>query len=98
MDEGLERALSARTWSDLAPALDSLPQEKAGTAATIGAAGGRIKRRGAWRVPRPYKEEPRTVWKDPRYRPRRPSGPAGPTIRISGAMGYARLEVRHAWR
>jgi len=43
-------------------------------------------------------EELRTGWKDTRYRPRQPSGPGGPTIRISGAMGYGRLKIRHARR
>ncbi|MEV4892886.1 DUF1707 domain-containing protein [Nonomuraea sp. NPDC055795] len=36
-------------------------------------------------------------WKDPRYKARR-HGTAGPTIRISGAMGLGRLTVRHARR
>ncbi|MEU0692406.1 DUF1707 domain-containing protein [Streptomyces niveus] len=143
MDERLNHALAARTRGDLAPALDSLPEEKAPATSTIAAAGGRITRRGAWRVPRTLKVEsafggvrldlsraviedpvidielqmgtggaritvPRdaivdieglhTGWKDVRYRPRRPSGPGGPTIRISGAMGYGRLKIRHAWR
>lgn len=143
MDERLNQALTARTRGDLAPALDSLPAEKAPTTSTIAAAGGRIKRRGAWRVPRTLKVEsafggvrldlsraiiehpvvdielqmgtggaritvPRdaivdiedlhTAWKDVRYRPRKPSRPGGPTIRITGAMGYGRLRIRHAWR
>ncbi|MFD5898843.1 DUF1707 domain-containing protein [Streptomyces sp. NPDC060366] len=143
MDERLNHALTARTRGDLAPALDSLPAEKAPTTSTIAAAGGRIKRRGAWRVPRTLKVEsafgrvrldlsraiiehplieielqmgtggaritvPRDAivdieglhsgWKDVRYKPRRPSGPGGPTIRITGVMGYGRLKIRHAWR
>jgi hypothetical protein len=57
MDERLHRALTAKTHSDLVPALASLPEEKAGTTSTIAAAGGRIKRRGAWRVPRVLKVE-----------------------------------------
>lgn len=143
MDERLNHALTARTRGDLAPALDSLPEEKAPTTSTIAAAGGRIKRRGAWRVPRTLKVEsafggvrldlsraiiehplieielqmgtggaritvPRDAivdieglhsgWKDVRYKPRRPSSPGGPTIRITGVMGYGRLKIRHAWR
>ncbi|HZE32755.1 MAG TPA: DUF1707 domain-containing protein [Actinoallomurus sp.] len=39
----------------------------------------------------------RTVWKDPRYTPRR-SRPGGPKIRISGTMGFGRLKIRHARR
>jgi hypothetical protein len=102
----------------------------------------RIRRRGAWRVPRFLKVESafgrvrldlsraviehpvidielhlgtgratitvprdatvdveglRTVWKDPRYKPRGPRTGA-PKIRISGAMGFGRLRIRHARR
>lgn len=39
-----------------------------------------------------------TVWKDTRYRTRRSSRPGGPTIRISGTMGFGRLKIRHARR
>jgi hypothetical protein len=40
-----------------------------------------------------------TGWKDSRYKPRRRSpGADGPTIRISGAMGFGRLTIRHARR
>ncbi|MFJ8444629.1 DUF1707 domain-containing protein [[Kitasatospora] papulosa] len=39
-----------------------------------------------------------TGWKDIRYRPRLPSRPGGPTIRITGAMGFGRLRIRHARR
>ncbi len=39
-----------------------------------------------------------TGWKDLRYRPRQPSRPDAPRIRFSGAMGYGRLKIRHAWR
>ncbi|MFI1397537.1 DUF1707 domain-containing protein [Streptomyces sp. NPDC020681] len=39
-----------------------------------------------------------TGWKDLRYKTRRPSRPGGPRIRISGAMGYGRLKIRHARR
>ncbi|MEV4501911.1 DUF1707 SHOCT-like domain-containing protein [Streptomyces klenkii] len=55
MDEHLHQALTATTHSELVPVLASLPAEKAGTTSTIAAAGGRIKRRGAWRVPRTLK-------------------------------------------
>ncbi|MFI1221574.1 MULTISPECIES: DUF1707 domain-containing protein [unclassified Streptomyces] len=143
MDERLGRVLAATSRDELAAALDSLPAEDPGTTSTIAAAGGRITRRGAWRVPRVLKVEsafgrvrlnlsravfegpvvdielslgtggasitvPRdaiveieglnTGWKDLRYRPRRPSRPGGPRIRFSGAMGYGRLKIRHAWR
>lgn len=57
MDERLHQVLTARTRGELAPALASLPEEKAGAASTIGAATGRIRRRGAWRVPRTLKVE-----------------------------------------
>lgn len=142
MDERLDRAFAARTQGDLAQALDSLPQEKVSTS-SIGAITGRIKRRGAWRVPRHLKVEsafgrvtldmsravfehpevdielrlttgrarivvPRnstveidgleTAWKATAYKPRRSTRPDGPTIRISGSMGFGRLKVRHAWR
>ncbi|WP_316784422.1 DUF1707 SHOCT-like domain-containing protein [Streptomyces sasae] len=43
-------------------------------------------------------EDLRSEWKDPRYKPRRRSRTGGPRIRISGAMGYGRLKIRHAWR
>lgn len=57
MDERLHQVLSAKTHSELVPVLASLPEQNAGTASTIAAAGGRIKRRGAWRVPRILKVE-----------------------------------------
>ena len=57
MDKRLDRALTATTHAELEPALASLPEPAAGTTATIGAAGGRIRRRGAWRVPRTLKVE-----------------------------------------
>jgi hypothetical protein len=143
MDRGLGQVLTAETHGELGPVLASLPAEQAATSATIAAAGGRIRRRGPWRVPRKLTVEsafgrvyldlsravfehpavdielrlgtgkaritvPRdaivdceglhTGWKDLRYRTRRPSRPGGPTIRISGAMGYGRLKIRHAWR
>ncbi|MGW2252404.1 DUF1707 SHOCT-like domain-containing protein [Kitasatospora sp. NPDC001660] len=37
-------------------------------------------------------------WKDTLYRAPRGSRGGGPTIRITGAMGYGRLKVRHARR
>ncbi|MGY5124199.1 DUF1707 SHOCT-like domain-containing protein [Streptomyces nigrescens] len=52
MDEGLDQVLTAKTHSELVSVLASLPEENAGTTSTIAAAGGRIRRRGAWRVPR----------------------------------------------
>ncbi|WP_157253633.1 DUF1707 SHOCT-like domain-containing protein [Nonomuraea typhae] len=49
MDGLLHRVLSATTRGELTAALAALPDEGA---ATITAVGGRIVRRGAWRVPR----------------------------------------------
>lgn len=143
MDDRLQRALTARTREDLAAALASLPEPKAEAASTIAAGSGRIKRRGAWRVPRTLKvasafgkvyldlsraviEHPvvdielaigtgrakitvprdaivdigalQAGWKEPRYKAPQRTGPGGPTIRISGAMGFGRLKVRHARR
>lgn len=43
-------------------------------------------------------ENLQTGWKDLFYKPRRRSRPGGPMIRISGAMGYGRLKIRHARR
>ncbi|MFG3479902.1 DUF1707 domain-containing protein [Streptomyces sp. NPDC047980] len=143
LDERLHRLLTARTHGELVSALAPLPQEDAATPSTIAVAGGRIRRRGAWRVPRFLKvesaygrvhldlsraviehpvidielhlgtgkakitvprdaivdaEEVRTGWKDTLYRTRRRTRPGGPRIRISGTMGFGRLEIRHAWR
>ncbi|MFI2780530.1 DUF1707 SHOCT-like domain-containing protein [Streptomyces sp. ALB3] len=143
LDERLHQVLTARTRSELVPPLTSLPDEDAGSTSTIAAAGGRIRRRGAWQVPRTLKVAsahgtvhldlsravighavvdielqlgtgrakitvPRdatvdfdalhTGWKDTRYRPRRRPRTGGPRIRISGAMGFGRLKIRHAWR
>ncbi|MEW1691070.1 DUF1707 domain-containing protein [Streptomyces sp. NPDC091265] len=39
-----------------------------------------------------------TGWKDLRYKARPPSRPGGPKIRISGAMGFGRLKIRHSRR
>ncbi|MFC8224801.1 DUF1707 domain-containing protein [Streptomyces sp. NPDC057287] len=52
MDEGLGRALGARTRGELVSILGLLPAKDEGTTSTIAAAGGRIRRRGTWRVPR----------------------------------------------
>ncbi|MFE7545518.1 DUF1707 SHOCT-like domain-containing protein [Streptomyces platensis] len=57
MDARLHQALTAETPGELVVALSSLPEADAGTTATIAAAGGRIRRRGAWRVPRMLKVE-----------------------------------------
>lgn len=60
MDERLGRALTARTAADLATAVASLPAEPPGpeeSAVTIAAATGRIRRGGAWRLPRRLKVE-----------------------------------------
>ncbi|HEX6469761.1 MAG TPA: DUF1707 domain-containing protein [Streptosporangiaceae bacterium] len=43
-------------------------------------------------------EDLRPMWKEPRYKPRRPSRPGGPRIRISGTTGLGRLKIRHARR
>lgn len=143
MDAHIHQVLTVTTHGDLVAATASLPPEKPETSATIGAAGGRIRRRGAWRVPRFLKvesafgavrldlsraviehpvvdielqlgtgsakitvpreavvdiEELNSVWKDPRYEPRRHAGPGALRIRISGTMGYGRLKIRHARR
>ena len=143
MDERLHQVLTAKTRGELAPALASLPEEKPGTTSTIADLHGRIRRRGAWRVPRFVKVEsafgrvhldlsraviehpvvdielrlgtgrakitvPRdaivdvedlhTEWKDSLYRTPRRARPGGPRIRISGAMGFGRLKIRHARR
>lgn len=57
LDERLDQVLTAKAHSELVSALASLPEEKPGTTSTIAAAGGRIQRRGAWRVPRILKVE-----------------------------------------
>ncbi|MFF2078468.1 DUF1707 domain-containing protein [Kitasatospora sp. NPDC058162] len=151
LDERLQRALTATTPDELAAALTGLPERATEPAAAVAAEpavtltgdalGGRIRRRGAWRVPRVLTvasalgrvrldlsraviEHPVvdiqlhlgtggagiTVPRDavvdltglhsglkaPRYRPRRPGRPDGPTIRISGVVGIGRLRIRHA--
>ncbi|GAA3598316.1 DUF1707 domain-containing protein [Nonomuraea rosea] len=57
LDERLHQVLTAETDGELASALAALPEEAAGATATIAAVGGRIRRRGAWRVPRTLKVE-----------------------------------------
>jgi ribosome-binding ATPase YchF (GTP1/OBG family) len=143
MNEHLHQVLTAKTSSELASALASLPAESPGTTSTIAAVSGRIQRRGAWRIPRTLKVESafgrvhldlsraiiehpvvdielqlgtgrakitvprdaivdfddvRSGWKAPVYKTPRRSGPGGPRIRISGAMGFGRLKIRHARR
>ncbi|MHA4815769.1 DUF1707 SHOCT-like domain-containing protein [Streptomyces aculeolatus] len=143
MDARLDRALSATTRGELDAALASLPAPDPGRSATIGAATGRIKRSGPWRVPRTLRVESalgrvrldlsraviehpvvdivlnvgtgratitvphdavvdldgvQTGMKDSVYRPPRRAATGGPTIRISGVMGFGRLTVRHARR
>ncbi|SCF66192.1 DUF1707 domain-containing protein [Streptomyces sp. Ncost-T10-10d] len=57
LDERLHQVLTVKTHSELVSALASLPEENAGITSTIAAAGGRIQRRGVWRVPRSLKVE-----------------------------------------
>ncbi len=57
MDARLDQVLTATTHDEVEAALAALPREEKGTTATINAATGRIKRRGAWRVPRHLKVE-----------------------------------------
>ncbi|GAA3310503.1 DUF1707 domain-containing protein [Streptomyces cinereospinus] len=57
LDGRLHQALTATARGELVSALVSLPEQQPGTASTIAAAGGRIKRRGAWRVPRTLEVE-----------------------------------------
>ncbi|MFD9214392.1 DUF1707 domain-containing protein [Streptomyces sp. NPDC087659] len=57
LDERLHRLLTARTHGELVSALAPLPEEGAATPSAIAVAGGRIRRRGAWRVPRFLKVE-----------------------------------------
>ncbi|MET7507645.1 DUF1707 domain-containing protein [Streptomyces albidoflavus] len=52
MDRRLGRALEARTPGELEPVVAGLPEEAPPSTGVIVAAGGRITRRGAWRVPR----------------------------------------------
>lgn len=57
LDKRLHDVLTAKTHSELVQALASLPPGKAGTPSTIAVISGRIRRRGAWRVPRILKVE-----------------------------------------
>ncbi|MEU9064643.1 DUF1707 domain-containing protein [Streptomyces sp. NPDC048430] len=57
LDERLHQVLTVASHSELESTLASLPAEKAVTTSTIAAAGGRIRRRGVWRVPRSLKVE-----------------------------------------
>ncbi|SCK24517.1 protein of unknown function [Streptomyces sp. WMMB 714] len=57
LNERLHRVLTVRTHGELTSALASLPEVDAGTMSEIAAAGGRIRRRGVWRVPRSLKVE-----------------------------------------
>ncbi|MFE7133181.1 DUF1707 domain-containing protein [Streptomyces sp. NPDC057638] len=52
MDGRLQGALTATTREELERALTGLPADPADTVSTIAAGGGRIVRRGVWRVPR----------------------------------------------
>ncbi|MGH3115535.1 MAG: DUF1707 SHOCT-like domain-containing protein [Gaiellales bacterium] len=143
MDERLQVALTAKTHGDLVPVLESLPDKDTGPTVAIEALGGRIQRRGGWRVPRTFKIKseygkveldlsqaiieypvidielrlpygwarivlPRDAtvdfeglsaeWKQPVYKARRRGSTGGPHIRISGAMEYGRLKIRHRGR
>jgi DUF1707 SHOCT-like domain len=57
LDERLHEVLTAKTHSELVQALATLPGENVGTTSTIAAVSGRIRRHGAWRVPRSLKVE-----------------------------------------
>ncbi|MFI7132201.1 DUF1707 domain-containing protein [Nonomuraea sp. NPDC050153] len=57
MDARLQQVLTARMHGELVTALAPLPEEDADTTATITAVGGRIVRRGAWRIPRVLRVE-----------------------------------------
>ncbi|WBB58704.1 DUF1707 domain-containing protein [Streptomyces sp. WMMC500] len=143
MDARLDGVLSATTRGELAAALASLPAEDPGTTTTIGAAAGRVRRSGPWRVPRTLRVESAygrvqldlsraviehpvvdivlnvgtgkaaitvphdaavdldgltTGYRDVVYKPPRRPATGGPTIRITGVMGFGRLTVRHARR
>ncbi|WP_049654574.1 DUF1707 domain-containing protein [Kitasatospora sp. MY 5-36] len=54
MDDRLHQVLTAKTRSDLAPPLASLPEPDQGAVPTIAAVSGRLVRRGPWRVPRSF--------------------------------------------
>ncbi|MCX5384325.1 DUF1707 domain-containing protein [Streptomyces sp. NBC_00083] len=57
MDERIHRVLTVTTHGALVAAVASLPPQKPDTSATIAVAAGRIRRDGAWRVPRTLKVE-----------------------------------------
>jgi hypothetical protein len=56
-DERLRRVLAAGTHGELLQALTSLPAEPTDSASTIAVVSGRVRRRGAWRVPRVLRVE-----------------------------------------
>ncbi|WP_033424739.1 DUF1707 SHOCT-like domain-containing protein [Actinomadura flavalba] len=143
MDARLGQVFAAGTPGELEPVLAALPAEDEPATATIAAVSGRIRRRGAWRVPRILAVEsalgsvrlnfaraviehpevdvrlalgtgggtiilPRdatvefddlqTPWKPTIYTPPRRPASGGPTIRVSGTLGFGRLRIRHARR
>lgn len=57
MERHIHQLFTLTTHGELVAATSSLPAEKPDTTATIGAASGRIRRGGAWRVPRFLKVE-----------------------------------------
>jgi hypothetical protein len=61
LDDRLQAVFTAGSHGDLGPALaglpDKLPNKDAGPPLRLAAKGGRIRRRGAWRVPRVLKVE-----------------------------------------
>jgi Domain of unknown function (DUF1707) len=57
MDDRLQAVLTAKTQGDMRPALASLPDTNVGRTLNIVAEGGRIRRRGAWPVPRVIRVE-----------------------------------------
>jgi hypothetical protein len=57
LEERLQAVLTATTHGELVPALASLPDRDTGATSTVAAKSGRIKLRGAWRVPRVLKVE-----------------------------------------
>jgi hypothetical protein len=57
LDDRLQAVFTAGRRGDLGPALAGLPDRNAGPPLRLAAKGGRIRRRGAWRVPRVVKVE-----------------------------------------
>lgn len=55
LDDRLQVIFTAKTHGDLGPALARLPDTNVDRAVTLAAKTGRIRRRGAWRVPRVLK-------------------------------------------